>query len=270
MTTRTVGVRPVGRAQLVEDLVRLGIAPPQSILVHSSMRRYGPVEGGPATVLAALREAIGPQATLVVPTHTANNSTTSDVFRRATRGMTPAEATAYEESLAGFDPAVTASFGMGAVAEYVRTHPGAVRSRHPQTSFAALGPHAAAWMAVHDLDCHLGERSPLGALYRADVWILLLGVGYESCTALHLAEYRLPWPPPRQRYRCYWQEGGVRRRYEFEAARLDASDFARIGAELDTQPFVRSGRFGHGWARAIRLRAAVDFSVAWMRRHRRP
>ncbi|MBX6751910.1 MAG: AAC(3) family N-acetyltransferase [Micromonosporaceae bacterium] len=269
MITRTVGVQPVGRAQLVEDLVRLGVAASQSILVHSSMRRYGPVEGGPATVVAALRDAIGPQATLVVPTHTANNSTTSDAFRRATRGMTPAEAAAYEASLAGFDPAVTSSFGMGSVAEYVRTHPGAVRSRHPQTSFAALGPDAAAWMAVHDLDCHLGERSPLGALYRADVGILLLGVGYESCTALHLAEYRLPWPPPRQRYRCYWQEGGTRRRVEFEAPRLDASDFALIGADLDTQPFVRSGRFGHGQARAIRLRAAVDFSVAWMRRHRR-
>ncbi len=88
---------------------------------------------------------------------------------------------------------------MGVLAEYVRCAPGAVRSDHPQTSFAALGPRARQLTDGHDLTCHLGERSPVGGLYAADGQILLLGLGYEACTALHLAEYRLPVPPPRAR-----------------------------------------------------------------------
>jgi aminoglycoside 3-N-acetyltransferase len=122
---------------------------------------------------------------------------------------------------------------------------------------------------VHDLDCHLGERSPLAALYRDAAWILLLGVGYEACTALHLAEYRLPWPPPIQRYRCYVEVNGERRRYEFDGARHDTTDFARLGAELDSAPFVRTGICGNGPARALPLRASIDFAVVWMSDHRR-
>ncbi|MFF0191065.1 AAC(3) family N-acetyltransferase [Streptomyces sp. NPDC005244] len=51
---------------------------------------------------------------------------------------------------------------------------------------------------VHDPDCHLGEGSPLGALYAADARVLLFRVGFEVCSAFHLAECRLrPVPPLR-------------------------------------------------------------------------
>src|SRR6185503_18140631 len=78
--------------------------------------------------------------------------------------------------------------------ETVRTWPGAVRSTHPHTSFTAVGSDAAALMAGHRLDCQLGEESPLAALERLDGKVLLLGVGYDRCTAFHLAEYRIPHP----------------------------------------------------------------------------
>ena len=100
--------------------------------------------------------------------------------------------------MAPFDPATTPCPTMGALAECVRTTPGAVRSTHPHTSFAALGPRAAELLADHDPHCHLGERSPLGALYAAGAHVLLFRVGFEACSAFHLAEYRLrPAPPPR-------------------------------------------------------------------------
>jgi aminoglycoside 3-N-acetyltransferase len=248
------------QARLAEDLAALGLRPGTDLLVHCSMRRVG---GSPATLVAAIRDVVGVDATLVVPTHTAGNSTTTPSYRAAAGRLPPAQVAAMEALLPPFHPAA-ASHGMGALAEYVRQHPGAVRSDHPQTSFAALGPRARHFTAVHDLDCHLGERSPLARLYAAGATILLLGVGYSACTALHLAEYRLPSPPPRRWYRCYVRAGGRPVRADFLAPALDDSDFERLGADLDRERFARAGRVGNAASRAISLPGAVDFAVGWL------
>jgi aminoglycoside 3-N-acetyltransferase len=214
---------------------------------------------------------VGDAASIVVPTQTAINSATSAAYRDATRHLDPAGLTEYEARRSGFDPARTPSHGMGQLAEYVRRQPDARRSTHPLTSFAAVGLTAAGLVARHDLGCHLGEDSPLGALYRAGASVLLLGVGYDVCTALHLAEYRLPWPPPPQDYRCYIDRAGQREQKEFRSVRLDASDFVEIGADLEARTAIASGGpFGATTARAFDLCAAVDFAVTWMTEHRHP
>ncbi|MEW2385695.1 AAC(3) family N-acetyltransferase [Micromonospora sp. NPDC047707] len=259
----------VGRAGLAADLRALGLSIGATVLVHASLRRIGPVAGGPAAVLAALCDVLGPAGTVVVPTQTAGNSNTSPAFRTATAGLTAREAAEVEARIPPFDPDRSPSEGMGAFAEHVRRQPGAVRSRHPQTSFAALGPAAAALTVVHDLECHLGERSPQAALYAADALVLLLGVDYATCTAFHLAEYRLDPPPASRPYRCYVRdEAGRRVRRDFLALDLDDSDFARIGAALDRRPEVRRGRVGAGTGRLLPVRAAVDFAGRWMSGHR--
>ncbi|MFC0506763.1 aminoglycoside N(3)-acetyltransferase [Micromonospora costi] len=260
---------PVGRAEIAAGLRAVGLAAGATVLVHASLSRVGPVVGGPATVLAALRDVLGDTGTLVVPTQTAGNSITSPAFRAATAGMTADQAARVEAAIAPFDRERSPSEGMGALAEHVRRQPDAVRSGHPQTSFTALGPEAARLTAVHDLDCHLGERSPLGALYAADALVLLLGVGYTACTAFHLAEYRLTHPAAERAYRCYVRDDGGRRvRRDFLALDLDDSDFPRIGAALDSEPSVARGRVGNAVCRAVPMRAAVDFAGRWMTHHR--
>lgn len=251
------------RDRLARDLRALGLRRGGHLLIHSSLRQ---VATGPATVLDALRLATGPQATLVVPTQTTMNSPTSLAFRTATSGLDAERLARFVAELPGFDPATTPSNGMGALAEHIRTRPRASRSRHPLTSFAALGPHAAAITSVHDLECHLGERSPLGRLYAADASVLLLGVGYEVCTAFHLAEYRLS--PATRRYRCFVAEDGVRKDLEFTGIVLDDDDFGALGADLDPLPFVRRGRVGAANCRLFPLRAAVDFAAGWFRTNR--
>ncbi|WP_431943525.1 aminoglycoside N(3)-acetyltransferase [Micromonospora marina] len=252
---------------LAADLRALGLGPGDVVLVHCSLRALGPVDGGAGALAAALRTAVGPAGTVVVPAQTPDNSVSSAAYRAATAGLTDEQRLAYEDRMPGFDPAVTPSFGVGAFAEHVRRLPGAVRSRHPQTSFSAWGPRAQELMRVHDLDSHLGERSPLAALEAAGAWTLLLGVGYATCTALHLAEYRSRRPAPRRPYRCYVLRDGRRERLDFEAPHLDAAPFPAIGAELDRAAFTRHGTVGGAPARLLPISDAVRAAVAWMDAH---
>jgi len=250
---------PVDFGRLVADLRSLGVRHEQDLLVHCSMRQVGPVDGGAATLLAAIQDVAGPAATIVVPAQTTWTSPTSRAFRAATAGLDQDEYARYVATLPSFDPASTPSAGMGAFAEYVRTRPGARRSAHPQSSFAALGPGAAACTSGHDPHCNLGEQSPLRWLYDAGAAILLLGVDYAVCATFHLAEYRVP------------REAPVR------GADLDDSDFTQLGAALDaawldgvarpdadhdTAP--RRGLVGMGVSRRVPVRIAVDFAVGWL------
>ncbi|WP_433789138.1 aminoglycoside N(3)-acetyltransferase [Actinoplanes sp. CA-252034] len=259
------GVSP-DRAGLAADLRALGL-PAGDLVVHVSLRRLGPPAGGPQALLDALREVIGPDATIVVPTHTANNSTTSPVFREAIRGMDPPALARYLDAMPGFSPQMP-SYGMGAFAEHVRAAPGAVRSGHPQTSFAATGPRAADLMAVHDLDCHLGERSPVGALYRAGAYELMIGCGWERCTGLHLAESRVP-QPRHKTYTCFVERDGKRVTEHFLGIDHDDRDFAELGAAFDRTGGARRGRIGRTTALLTPLRGAVDFAVRWLTDNRR-
>lgn len=253
-----------GCRELADELRAMGVRRGLDLLVHSSLRRIGPVSDGAATVLQALRNTVGPDAaTIVVPTQTTANSLTSKAFLNATARLDTAELASYVAAMPGFDPGTTPSSGMGGLAEYVRTSPGAVRSAHPQASFAALGPRAADCMASHDMACHLGEQSPLGWLYEHGAAVLLFGVTYAACTAFHLAEYRLPEPPPLRTYQCFTATEGGRAQHAFTEIALDDSDFEELGGVMDKEPFVRRGKVGAAECRLFPIRAAVDFALAW-------
>jgi len=259
--------RVLNRESLVRDLRSLGVILGQTLLVHASLRQIGWVEGGADEVVAALRQAVGRDATLVVPVATADNSDTSRLYLTRTAGMAPDEIERYRDSMPPFT-SERPSVGMGRIAECVRTAPGAVRSQHPQTSFAALGPQAGLLMSDHRLDCHLGESSPLRRLYDASAWVLLMGVGYEACTCFHLAEYRYVAFPPRQVYGCVIAEQGQRQWWSYEDVVLDDRDFAALGAAFDQTGHVIRGHVGQAECRLAPIAAAVDFAAEWLQQHR--
>jgi aminoglycoside 3-N-acetyltransferase len=182
--------------------------------------------------------------------------------------MSESQLAAFHDDMEPFDAASTPSEGMGAIAEQVRTAGDSTRSVHPQTSFAALGPRATGVTAGHALNCLLGERSPLGRLYEKGAYVLLLGVGFENCSAFHLAEYRQPNAVHR-RYDCrVMTEDGPRWR-SFLDVDLDDSDFGKLGRWLegrvpgDRGPIAR-GRVGSADSRLFPLRWAVDSAADWM------
>ncbi|WP_051759964.1 aminoglycoside N(3)-acetyltransferase [Herbidospora cretacea] len=256
---------------LGEDLRALGVAPGQTLMVHSSMRSIGWVEGGAPSVVAALTGVLGPEGTLVVPVFTTANSDSSPWYHAATEGMSAEEARRFRDEMPPFDPATTPSTGMGAVAEAVRLSPGAVRSAHPQTSYAAIGPLAGKLVSGHDAECHHGEDSPLARLYDIGGHVLLMGVGFDRCTVFHLAEYRYLHPrTPTRLYRCVVRDGDGRKWWEFTDVILDDSDFAQLGADFAATGNVRRGMVGGAHCHFFPVRQAVDFAVSWMRRERKP
>ncbi|GAA1120989.1 aminoglycoside N(3)-acetyltransferase [Nocardiopsis metallicus] len=256
---------PRTRTSLAEDLTALGVAPGETLLVHTSLRSLGWVCGADEAVVQALLDAVGPTGTLVVPTQTGDNSDPAgwanppvpETWWETIRAETPA-----------FDPATTPSPHMGRVAERVRTWPGAVRSAHPQTSFAALGPNAAELMRPHPLESALGENSPLARLAKTDARVLLLGTGYDSCTAFHLAEYRVPHPPTEPSSCAVRTPEGRRKWVTYTGVALDESDFPALGAAFEAAGAVTVGRVGSATARLFPLPEAITFATAWLTENR--
>lgn len=260
--------RPIHpRRDLAQALAALGVRSGDTLLVHSSLRALGWVPGGSPAVVQSLLDAVGDAGTLVVPTQTGENSDPEGWSRPP---VPPEWWPVIRAESPGYDPERTPSSGMGVVPEQVRTWPGARRSSHPQTSFAALGRLAAEVVAVHDLDSQCGERSPLATLERLRARVLLLGVGFGPCTAFHLAEYRVAGSPLSTHGAAVLTADGGREWVTFEDLDLDEDDFDQIGEHLLTTGAVSSGKVGEAESHLFDLATGVDTARSWMAQHRRP
>jgi aminoglycoside 3-N-acetyltransferase len=160
----------ITQAQLSTEFAALGVPGGGQVLVHSSLRSLGQVEGGADAVIDALLAVLGPQGTLLVPTLTGSE---------ALSAQNPPQ----------FDPTHTPCW-TGIIPETLRKRPGAVRSLHPTHSAAAIGAEAQALLAGHTFSVTpCDELSPYGELARRDDgYILLIGVTHESNTTFHHVE----------------------------------------------------------------------------------
>ncbi|MFI5954789.1 aminoglycoside N(3)-acetyltransferase [Cryptosporangium sp. NPDC051539] len=256
---------PRTRRSLAADLRALGVRDGDVLLVHTALSALGWVAGREQAVILALLDAVGPTGTIVVPTQTGTNSDPSE-------WQAPSVPVEWWDVIRaeapGYDPDRTPTDGMGWLPESLRTWPGAVRSSHPQTSFAALGARAASLLARHDLDCRFGDRSPLGALAAAGARVLLLGAGYDACTAFHLGEARSAGAP-RERLACAVLDAdGERRWTDYVDQVADERDFAALGAAWEAAGEVTAGEVGSARATIFELDAAARFAESWIPAHR--
>ena len=262
---------PVTVESLHHDLEILGVRPGMVLLVHSSLSAIGWVCGGPVAVILALRNALGPTGTLVMPAHSA------DLTEPSKWREPPVPETWWpviRKNMPAYDPDLTPARSMGIIAETFRNQNGALRSAHPQHSFCAVGPRASFITDGHTLEFGMGERSPLARIYELDGHVLLLGVDHSRNTSMHLAEYRASYPS-----RCVVEEGaplsaaGASGKWTtFEDINLDSSDFGRIGEDLLRSQGgggVSRGEVGQAHSQLMRQRDVVDYTVEWLGKNRR-
>ncbi|MBO8163540.1 MAG: AAC(3) family N-acetyltransferase [Brevibacillus sp.] len=251
---------PRTRESIAADLRQLGLRAGMTVIVHSSLRSIGWVCGGAIAVVQALMDVITEEGTLVMPAHSAHYSDP------ATWENPPVPQSWWEiirNHMPAFEPAITPTYGMGAIAEAFRTWPQVCRSSHPAGSFAAWGKDAAEIVTAHSLDNEFGEESPLARIYERDGWVLLLGVGYDANTSFHLAEYRCPHSKKTEAGAPVLEQG---QRVWKTYATLDyrTEDFVQIGTEMERKCQIVTGHVGSAYSRLFRQRDAVDFAVSWL------
>jgi aminoglycoside 3-N-acetyltransferase len=254
---------PRTRQGLAADLRRLGLESGTVVLAHSSLSTIGWVSGGAETVIAALRDVLTASGTLVMP---AQSNQLSDPAGWAAPAIPADWHAEVRASLPAFDPLTTPTREMGAVAELFRTWPGALRSHHPSFSFAALGPQAEPITRSQPLGDPFGEASPLGRLYALGAQVLLLGVGYDRCTALHLAERRA-WPDRDRVARgAPMLIENERHWVVYETPPMDEATFPEAGAILERQGLVTIGVVGSATSRLLPIVGAINAVTEYWRR----
>src|SRR5438128_173242 len=67
------GMTELSSAEVTAQLLALGVEPGAVLLVHTSFRAVRPIEDGPTGLITALRGAIGPEGTLVMPSWTGSD-----------------------------------------------------------------------------------------------------------------------------------------------------------------------------------------------------
>ena len=125
-------------------------------------------------------------------------------------------------------------------------------------------------LAGHSLEDGLGEDSPLGRLYDLNSKVLLLAVGHERNTSLHLSERRAYGDAqPRIRTGSPMVINGERQWVEYDWPDVSSDDFGPLGADFEEQPnSVITAMTGSGLSRMMYQRRLVDFGTKWIRQHR--
>ncbi len=162
----------ISKEQLKADLQAMGIRPGDTVLIHTSLRAVGPVEGGAQGFIDAFCEYLS-EGLFLIPTHTWNNVNADQ----------PCYDVSETVPCIGTVPAVAAFRKDG------------IRSLHPTHSIWAHGHDAVNFVKGEE---KATSPAPVGFCWDrlADVGakILLIGVGHNRNTFIHSIDERMALP----------------------------------------------------------------------------
>ncbi len=239
----------ITRASLAQQLRALGVRDDVPVMVHSSMRKLGPIEGGADAALHALIDVVSPNGTLLMVL-SADMSAPFDVV------TTPVDV---EE--------------MGILVEVFRRHPRTQCSDHAACRWGAIGPHSASLLEPMPLHDYHGEGSVLERFTDAGGMVLRLGANVDTVTLTHWAEYQAQVPNKRRvKLRYVRKDIG-----EQWIESLDDTDgiaawphgdyFPQIFIDFAASGHVVSGPVGNTVGELFDGKVFVDFAIAWMEKN---
>ncbi|MGB7404099.1 MAG: AAC(3) family N-acetyltransferase [Pacificimonas sp.] len=163
----------VGKARLLADLMSLPLQNGSPVLVHSSLKSIGFVEGGVDTVLDAMIEVVVVRrgGTLIIPTYSIDGMMAQTMRSRRS-----------------FDVRSTPS-NLGKLPAAFSARSDTVRSVHPTHSFAAMGRDAT-WFVEGQLaaSTNFGPDTPMMRVKERDGHICGLGTSLGAVTFYHTLE----------------------------------------------------------------------------------
>lgn len=222
-------------ATVVRQLRALDIRPGCVLLVHTSFRQVGRLDGGPDALIDALLEAVGSQGTLVMPSWIGDDEQP-------------------------FDPASTSvKEHLGIVADTFWRRPGVSRTKH-LSAMAAVGPRAEYITSASLVLPPHAEDSGIGRVHDSDGWVLLLGVDHDANTTIHLGELLGGAP--------YFQVNEIRVVVDGQARKIFYGEndscclrFKEVGDWLRERGLQREGTVGNARAILVRARDVVETVV---------
>jgi len=236
---------------MVEGFRALGVNEGDTLLVHSSYKSFGEVDGGPATVIRALEAALGTDkdGTLIMPTFNFdfNKGEAWDVR------TTPSK--------------------MGVLTELVRKDPRAKRVFHPFYSFAVLGKHAGMLGSLHYKSAY--ERgSVFGKLRDLDAKIMVIGLSYtNSMTFFHHIEQMegVDYRFLKQFTGEVTDENGKTYTDTFEMLVRDIdkgviTEVDPMGALMEEAGVIQSAKIGDADVKLMKANEVYEFTAREMRR----
>jgi len=149
------------RELLLEGFRTAGARLGGTIMVHTSYKSLGGVDGGVDTVIDTLRGCVGTSGTVLFPAFNFQSWTETHYFDIL---ETPSR--------------------MGIITEVARLRPDAKRTPHPIYSFSVLGPRADEFAAAEDKEAY-GPNSAFALFHKTNGTILSIGLDFNNTFSMH-------------------------------------------------------------------------------------
>lgn len=237
----------VTRDDIAAGLSALGLGKGMAVEVHSALSSLGWVSGGPETVIAALMDVVGPEGALLMSAYP----------------VTPALPLTEEEMSRGMEWKVRIledpheRSGMGLIVDTFR--------KRPDISMGKGLHRVCAWGRDASLHAESGYRR----LVEIDGWTLLIGVGVDRVSSLHLGDenpglpeaIRSIFTPPEDLLRDYPPE-----RWSFGYGSTPDDAWAKVWEMAERQGLIRKGKIGQADCALFKTRALLSIYQEWLRK----
>jgi aminoglycoside N3'-acetyltransferase len=154
------------------------------VCIHTSLRSFGTMTGGPNAIIDGL---LAEGNTVMVPTFSNSFRIPPPSQNRPVQNGFNYNQIAEKEHDRVYDPSLSIidQDTMGAIPAAFLQYPERIRGNHPCHSFSAIGPMADKLISSQS---PMNVYEPLKELSAQNGFIILMGVGLDRLTMLHLAE----------------------------------------------------------------------------------